>query len=137
MIDTAKMWETALLEIESAVSQANFSTWFKDTSILRQEDGIVYIGVPNSFTQEWLQKKFHNAILRILRQMNGDVKTLEYVITNEHGSVKTYKDYNRIEDINEKTESIITRVVFLTGKVESLIGRVGNLTSVVSKLTSK
>src|SRR5690348_11392432 len=76
MNDYAKMWQTALIEIETAVSQANFSTWFKETSILREEEGIVYLGVPNSFTQEWLYKKFHNSILRILRQMNERVRAL-------------------------------------------------------------
>lgn len=83
MNDFPKMWQTALIEIESAVSQANFSTWFKETAILREEEGTIYLGVPNSFTQEWLQKKFHNAILRILRQMNERVRALEYVITKE------------------------------------------------------
>ncbi|MES2216108.1 MAG: chromosomal replication initiator protein DnaA [Patescibacteria group bacterium] len=80
MNDYSKMWQTALVEIELAVSQANFSTWFKETTILREEEGIVYLGVPNSFTQEWLYKKFHNSILRILRQMNDRVRALEYVI---------------------------------------------------------
>ncbi|MEA2715046.1 MAG: chromosomal replication initiator protein [Candidatus Parcubacteria bacterium] len=88
MNDYAKMWQTALIEIESAVSQANFSTWFKETSIIREEEGIVYLGVPNSFTQEWLFKKFHNAILRILRQMNERVRALEYVIVNESDAKK-------------------------------------------------
>ena len=83
MQDYSKMWQTALIEIESAVSQANFSTWFKETGILREEEGVVYLGVPNSFTQEWLYKKFHNTILRILRQMNERVRALEYVITKE------------------------------------------------------
>lgn len=81
--DFSKMWQTALIEIETAVSQANFSTWFKETSILRSDEGTIYLGVPNSFTQEWLQKKFHNAILRILRQMDDKVRSLEYIIVKE------------------------------------------------------
>ncbi|MFA6315496.1 MAG: chromosomal replication initiator protein DnaA [Candidatus Paceibacterota bacterium] len=88
MNDYSKMWQTALVEIESAVSQANFSTWFKETSILREEEGVVYLGVPNSFTQEWLFKKFHNSILRILRQMNDGVRALEYVVMKEHDGKK-------------------------------------------------
>ena len=84
MQDYSKMWQTALVEIESAVSQANFSTWFKDTRIIRESDGTVYLGVPNSFTQEWLVKKFHNSILRILRQMDAQVRALEYVIEKEN-----------------------------------------------------
>lgn len=83
MNDFSKMWQTALIEIETAVSQANFSTWFKETSILREDEGVIYLGVPNSFTQEWLQKKFHNAILRILRQMNDRVRALEYIIVKD------------------------------------------------------
>ena len=83
MHDYSKMWQTALVEIETAVSQANFSTWFKETAILREEEGTIYLGVPNSFTQEWMQKKFHNAILRILRQMDARIRALEYVIVKE------------------------------------------------------
>ncbi|MDQ2933287.1 MAG: chromosomal replication initiator protein DnaA [bacterium] len=91
MTDFSKMWQTALIEIESAVSQANFSTWFKDIRILREDEGIVYLGVPNSFTHEWLQKKFHNSILRILRQMNENVRALEYVIVKEESSGSSSK----------------------------------------------
>lgn len=93
MQDYSKMWQTALIEIESGVSQANFSTWFKETNIVKEEEGIVYLGVPNSFTQEWLYKKFHNSILRILRQMNDHVRALEYVIVKDDGAKKA--DHSR------------------------------------------
>ncbi|MFA6554446.1 MAG: chromosomal replication initiator protein DnaA [Candidatus Paceibacterota bacterium] len=83
MQDYSKMWQTALIEIESDVSRANFSTWFKETNIIKEEEGIVYLGVPNSFTQEWLYKKFHNSILKILRQLNDHVRALEYVVVKE------------------------------------------------------
>lgn len=83
MNDYSKMWQTALIEIENAVSQANFSTWFKETKILRESEGVIYLGVPNSFTQEWLFKKFHNSILRILREMNEGVRALEYIIEKD------------------------------------------------------
>ncbi len=82
------MWQTALVEIETLVSQANFSTWFKETKILKETEGVIYLGVPNSFTQEWMVKKFHNNILRILRQMNEGVRALEYVITKENEKSK-------------------------------------------------
>jgi chromosomal replication initiator protein len=86
MQDYSKMWQTALIEIQTGVSQANFSTWFKETNIIKEEEGVIYLGVPNSFTQEWLHKKFHNSILRILRQMNEHVRALEYIIIKDDGS---------------------------------------------------
>ena len=85
MQDYSKMWQTALIEIQTGVPQANFSTWFKETNTVKEEEGVVYLGVPNSFTQEWLYKKFHNSILRILRQLNEHVRALEYVIIKEDG----------------------------------------------------
>jgi chromosomal replication initiator protein len=83
MQDYSKMWQTALIEIQTGVSQANFSTWFKETNIIKEEGGVIYLGVPNSFTQEWLYKKFHNSILRILRQLNEHVRALEYIIIKD------------------------------------------------------
>lgn len=95
MNDYSKIWQTALVEIETTVSQANFSTWFKETSILREEEGVIYLGVPNSFTQEWLYKKFHNAILRILRQLNERVRALEYVVVKENEAASKKDELKR------------------------------------------
>jgi chromosomal replication initiator protein len=83
MNDHAELWEKALVNIELAVSQANFSTWFNETYIIKNEDGIIYLGVPNSFIQEWLYKKFHNTILKTLRSLNEQVRGLEYTIVKE------------------------------------------------------
>lgn len=83
MNDYSKLWESAMVEIELAVSEANFSTWFKGSFILKQEEGTIYLGVPNSFTRDWLHKKFHPIILRTLRKMDEQVRSLEYVITKD------------------------------------------------------
>jgi len=83
MQDMNKLWEGALVEIELAVSRANFSTWFNGTYILKQEEGVVFLGVPNTFSRDWLYKKFHGVILKTLRQMNDQVRALEYVIMKE------------------------------------------------------
>ena len=83
MKDHVELWERALVDIELAVSEANFSTWFNGTYIIKNEEGVIYLGVPNSFIQEWLYKKFHNVILRTLRQLNDQIRGLEYVIVKD------------------------------------------------------
>lgn len=83
IFDTRKMWESALAEIELAVSKANFSTWFKGTSIARVEDGTVYLEVPNAFVKDWLFNKYHKAILRSLRNLSLEVRALEYGVAKE------------------------------------------------------
>jgi chromosomal replication initiator protein len=80
-MDYKKLWESALSEIEMNVSAANFSTWFKDTSIAKSENGVVFLGVPNAFVKEWLSNKHHNFILKVLRGLADEVRSLEYLIT--------------------------------------------------------
>jgi chromosomal replication initiator protein len=89
MNELQQIWERALLDIELSVSQATYSMWFKEVNVLRQEDGTVFLAVPNNFVQEWLYKKFHNTILRSFRQANGTIRALEYIITKEKEDKKS------------------------------------------------
>ena len=83
MLDNKNLWENALTEIELNVSSANFSTWFKNTYIAKQEDGIIHIGVPSAFVKEWLNNKYHKFILKSLREFNEHVRGLEYIVCKE------------------------------------------------------
>lgn len=80
MIDNVQLWENTLRELENELSRANFSTWFKNTAILKQEDGMVVVGVPNEFVKDWLQNKFHKMILRSLRNLSEHTRGIEYAI---------------------------------------------------------
>ncbi len=79
-IDNSQLWEKALFELESDLSRANFSTWFKNTTIVKQDDGIVVVGVPNEFVKDWLQNKFHKMILRSLRNLSENIRGIEYTV---------------------------------------------------------
>src|SRR3989344_5754476 len=78
--DNKQLWDQALLDIEIGVSKANFSTWFKNTYIVKQEEGVIYLGVPNSFVKEWLSNKYHKSILRSLRNLHDGVRNIEYLV---------------------------------------------------------
>jgi chromosomal replication initiator protein len=82
-MDIHELWKDVLPKIEASVSKANFSTWFKDTKVAGFEGGIIYLSVPNTFVQEWLLKKFHQLILRFLRESSESIHALEYVIKEE------------------------------------------------------
>lgn len=87
MTTTKELWENALVELELTISRPNFNTWFKDTHIVRVEDGTVYLGVPSQFARDWLSTKFHKDILGSLRSLSESVRVVEYVISR--GSKKT------------------------------------------------
>ncbi len=87
MTTKKELWENTLVELELSISRPNFNTWFKDTHIVRVEEGTVYLGVPSQFARDWLSTKFHKDILRSLRGLSDSVRTVEYVISR--GTKKT------------------------------------------------
>ncbi|HAI73973.1 MAG TPA: chromosomal replication initiator protein DnaA [Candidatus Moranbacteria bacterium] len=75
-----EIWQVALSEIELSISRANFITWFKGTKIISNVDGKIVISVPNGFTKEWLENKYNAYILKALRNLQSDIKTVSCLI---------------------------------------------------------
>ncbi|MDD5438364.1 MAG: chromosomal replication initiator protein DnaA [Patescibacteria group bacterium] len=74
-----EIWQAALGELELTLSKANFTTWFKNTFISTFENAKIIIAVPNTFTKAWLEKKYHEAIVRSLRNAtNNGVREVTY-----------------------------------------------------------
>lgn len=83
MFDNKTLWDSVLSDIERSVSKATFTTWFKETGILRQEDGVIFLSVPNQFVKEWLFSKYHKVILKKLRDAAEHARNVEYIVTKE------------------------------------------------------
>ena len=79
-MNVEQLWKNCLVEIEAGLSKANYSTWFKNTSILREDTGIIYIGVPNEFVRDWLQNKYHKLITKTIAGAYENMRAVEYVI---------------------------------------------------------
>ncbi len=93
-MDTKELWNHCLVEIEGEVSKANFSTWFKNTSVVKEDAGTVYVGVPNEFVKDWLSNKFHKLIMRVLRNAWEHTRSVEYTVV-------------KADQKNHKTEATI------------------------------
>ncbi len=87
-MNTKQLWEKSLSEIELSISKANFTTWFKNTSIVREDGGTIYLGVPNEFVKDWLYNKFHKLILKTLISHDDSVRSIEYTISKYEQSPK-------------------------------------------------
>jgi chromosomal replication initiation ATPase DnaA len=113
MTDLKHLWEDSVEEME--LSHAHFSTWFRDTRLVQIENGTASIEVPNSFTQEWLQKKFHPDIFSSLKRRISGLTNVHYVISRKTdvGSRSTLIDEIRkivSEEIRSSTEEILAAV---------------------------
>ncbi len=80
-MDSKKLWDSVLVDVEMNVSKANFNTWFKDTFIYKVEDGVAFLSVPNAFVREWLMNKYHAFILKSLRTLSEGIRALDYVVS--------------------------------------------------------
>ena len=74
------VWKNVLAEIEQKISAANFSTWFQDTSIISIEDGVVIIGVKNSFYVKQLRSKFLNLISDSLSKNGVEFNEIDFEV---------------------------------------------------------
>ncbi len=105
-----QLWQTALGEVELNISRANFITWFRDTFILKNKDGIATIGVPNGFSKEWLENKYNKLILKSLRNLSNDIKELKFIISPSSsayaGSIeRAAKDPYKKDKTEDQTQS--------------------------------
>lgn len=78
-MNTNELWQAVLGELELKLSRANFTTWFKSTFVAAYTEPEVIVGVPNTFTKAWLEKKYHKEILTLLQNFTqGKVRAINY-----------------------------------------------------------
>ncbi len=71
MEDTKSLWKKILGEIEIEVSQANFFTLFKKTSLLSVEDGVATIAASSAMIIDLLQRRFFEVIQKAVDKHIG------------------------------------------------------------------
>ena len=75
-----ELWQAVLAQIQLHISSANFSTWFKNTDIVSQKEGLITVSVPNSFVKEWLENKYNKEVFKILHNLHSDIREVNYVV---------------------------------------------------------
>ncbi|MFA7662370.1 MAG: chromosomal replication initiator protein DnaA, partial [Patescibacteria group bacterium] len=86
-----ELWQTVLADLELSLSKANFTTWFKNTFVSEIDDtaGEIVIGVPNAFTQAWLEKKYHKLIFSAIREVyETPIQKINYRVETKKQSLK-------------------------------------------------
>lgn len=87
-MDNKQIWQAVLGELELCLSKANFTTWFKQTNILMARGGEYIISVPNGFTKEWLQNKYHKNIARAIQNITSErVRRIDYEISKKNAAL--------------------------------------------------
>jgi chromosomal replication initiator protein len=110
------LWENSLKEIENIISSANFNTWFKETFLIKVDDGVAYIGVPNAFIKDWIAKKFYTAVLKTLREQESAVRSIDFVIAK----IDKRKPDNKKDKLIKESNSALPLNDFVVNKDDNL-----------------
>ncbi|MBP6860478.1 MAG: chromosomal replication initiator protein DnaA [Candidatus Pacebacteria bacterium] len=118
-LDPRELWEHTLTQVELSISSANFNTWFRESSIVKIEDGIVYVGVPSQFFRDWYLKKFHTLLLKIIRSVSYEYRNVDYLIVKDQSrrpkEIKPIREENRLpldEFYINKSDNLNPRYTF-------------------------
>ncbi len=98
-----ELWQSVLAQIQLNTSQANFATWFKNTNIETQKEHKVVVSVSNSFVKEWLENKYHKDIIKILHNLDSQIKEVEYSV-GKTPKTSSRKDPIFIEEETDQLE---------------------------------
>lgn len=96
-MDRDTLWQAALGELEVSLSKANFTTWFRGTFVIEANDTEIIVGVPNTFTQEWLKKRYHKQLVEALRKQLPGLNHMEYVVA-QPGGIPTRRTTTKTND---------------------------------------
>ncbi len=83
------VWQAVLGELEVTLSRGNFVTWFKNTSLVKNDNGLIVIGVSNVFIKQHLEKKYGDLIAQTLSKQGIEVERIEYQMVSSSAKRST------------------------------------------------
>lgn len=102
------VWKNILEELKKSISSEQFNAFFQKTSLVSVDDGEIKIGVPNSFMQINIKKKYDKNIREALKHNNIEVKDVEYVITETGKVKKKAREVVSVDTIKSKRTTYIS-----------------------------
>lgn len=75
-----ELWQAVLSDLELQISRPNFLTWLKNSRLVEKNGDASLIALPNNFAKEWVELKYHKLILGCMRNLDGSIKKVEYVV---------------------------------------------------------
>jgi chromosomal replication initiator protein len=76
----SNLWQAVLGEIELSITRPNFITWFSNTGLLREDEDLVIVAVPNVFIKQQLERKYTDLITETLKKNGVTPKQLEFKV---------------------------------------------------------
>jgi len=76
---TANIWDQVLGRIETKVNRHSFYTWFKPTSFVADDGGLIRVRVPNALFRDWLTKHYASVLNEALAEIDRRGTTVSFL----------------------------------------------------------
>ena len=81
--DLKSLWEKTLNIIKGEMSEVSFNTWIKSCEPISISSNIIRISVPNSFTQDILEKRYKDLVVNSIEAACSKVYTVEFMVASD------------------------------------------------------
>ena len=99
-------WQLFLDCLRNQVSPQDFSTWFSVLKMIRFANGELFVGVPNRFFPEIIEKRFAGELKRALEQAYGPSARLHYQVVNPETGGNSERE--RELQVRENKQEVVT-----------------------------
>ena len=79
----SKLWEDTLTHLELNLSPQHFSTWIKPLKLVKIEQDMVYLEVPNRFVLDWVKDNYSKLIQKILAELSAVNYRLQFEVSGQ------------------------------------------------------
>ena len=90
--DLQSLWEKTLNIIKGEMSEVSFNTWIKSCEPISISSNTIKISVPNSFTQDILEKRYKDLVVNSIEAACSKVYSVDFIVASD------------IQEIEEKEE---------------------------------
>jgi len=84
-------WDKILTSIKNNIGESVFKVWFSHFQPKSYVQGVLKIEVPSKFVKDWLEKKFEQTILKVIKEFAPDIKNIEFIVSTKPSLEASYR----------------------------------------------
>ena len=82
-MEAQAVWRSVLSHLQSSMAPANFDTWLRPTRGVDLVDGVLWVGVPTTYSREWLEQRLAAVIRKTLSEIGRPGIDVRFKVMSE------------------------------------------------------
>jgi chromosomal replication initiator protein len=82
-LDPRLLWSEAVERLKAEIGEEHAELWLKPVEVLRRENQILQVRVPNKFFSSWIREHYQKRLSGVLRDLAGGPIDVEYEVSKD------------------------------------------------------